>query len=456
MWTGQLPVHLDTLCFPLTGYLKITTITRMSCRPSNVAMYRISFVLLLCPTLLLAQEAATFVPPPAETLAANSLVTDNAAAVIDAPAPLNTHFVIASRDSILGDRIARVSAITEQVPQDHGQIGRSYDITPYTKERRLPTGSPPPEQVLVDWILRKTGTNTWHTGPFGILHANSEKLHVYHTKEQQLIVADIVDRFVCPQLWDEACTLRIVSISRPDWLSRGHSWMRPVNIATQGVQGWIMEQSAAQNLLQELSRRSDFRELIPPQPHIAHGIQHNVVVTRQRQYLRDVQPNSTVPHGFAEDRETINEGLGLSITPLAMLDGQHMAAAIKLDVVQIERMLSAMIEVATATNSRQRVHIESPQLASFKLDEVVVFPKNMVLLLDLGTVPLPNTADEDSRNVITEIARGLNPARRGNVLMFIGTTSGGAVPAASATPATPAPPVRTARPLESPYWQGLR
>jgi|GEM_PF-2238514 len=450
--------------FPLTGYSKITTITRSNttqsdCRHHNVLMYRIPLILLLFPTLVLAQEAATFVPPPpAETLAANSLVTGSAAAVIDAPAPLNTHFVIASRDSILGDRIARVSAITEQVPQDHGQIGRSYDITPYTKERKLPTGSPPPEQVLVDWILRKTGAHTWHTGPFSILHANSEELHVYHTREQQLIVADIVDRFVCPQLWDEACTLRIVSTSRPDWLNRGHSSMRPVRIATQGVQGWIMEKSAAQNLLQELSRRSDFRELIPPQPYIAHGIQHNVAVTRQRQYLRDVQPNSTVPHGFAEDRETIHEGIGLAITPLAMLDGQHMAATIKLDVVQIERMLSTMIEVATTANSRQRVHIESPQLASFKLDEVVAFPKNMVLLLDLGTVPLPNTADEDSRNVLTEIARGLNPARRGNVLMFIGTTSDGATPALSATPATPAPapPVRTARPLESPYWQGLR
>jgi hypothetical protein len=89
------------------------------------------------------------------------------------------------------------------------------------------------------------------------------------------------------------------------------------------------------------------------------------------------------------------------------------------------------------------------------LDEIVRFPKNMVLLLDLGTVPLPNTADDNSRNVLEEIARGINPARRGNVLIFIESTSGGTAPAVSSSPAT-ALPVRAARNFESPYWQGIR
>jgi len=414
-------------------------------------MHRILLFLSLYSPLLLAQEAAFVPPPPSENGTAINVNAADAAA----PAALNTNFIIASRDSILGDRIAKVSAMTERVPQDHGQIGRTYDITPYTKDRKLPTGSPPPEQIVIDWILRRTGTTTWHTAPFGILTANSESLSVYQTKEVQMIVADIVDRFVCPQLWNEVCSLRIVSISRPDWLSRRHAELKPIPIATQGIQGWIMEKSSAQNLLQELGRRGDFRELIPPQPLIAHGIQHNVAVTKKRQYIRDVQPNRSTPHGYAEDRVTIDEGIGLSITPLAMLDGQHMAATVKLDVVQIERMLSTVLEIATPTNPRQRVHVESPQLASFKMDEVVGFPKNKVLLLDLGTVPLPNTADDDTKNVLTEISRSINPARRGNVLIFIESISAGAVPAVTSTPVNVAP-VRTARPFETPYWQGIR
>jgi hypothetical protein len=411
----------------------------------DMDLYRILFALILCAPVSLAQEAA-FVPPiPVEN--ANTPAADST--------PLNDGFIVASRDSVLGDRIAKISATMDKIPQENGQIWREYDITPFTKERKLPAGSPPAEQMLIDWILRKTGAARWHTAPFGILTADSEKLYVYHTKEVQLLVADIVDRFVCPQLWNEVCTLRIVSTSRPDWLNKGHSQLKPIPIATQGVQGWIVEKVTAQTLLQELGRRGDFKELLPPQPLIAHGIQHNVVAKKQRQYLRDVQPNPSALNGYAEDRVTVDEGIGLSMTPLAMLDGQHMAATIKLDVVQVERMFTTTIEIATAANPRQRVQIESPQMASFKLDEVVGFPKNKVLLLDLGTVPLPSTTDGDSRNVLAELSKGINPARRGNVLIFVECSTGNAVPAVTAAPSTAAP-VRTARPLESPYWQGIR
>ena len=411
------------------------------------AMYRILFVvLLLYPAVVLAQEAA-FVPP----LPAESAVASVAALT---PAPLHDRIAIASRDSVLGDRIAKISATMEKIPQEHGQIWREYDITPLTQGRRLPTGATPPEQTLIDWIVRKTGANVWHTAPFGILTADSEKLYVYHTREVQLNVADIVDRFVCPQLWNETCTLRIVSTARPDWLSRGHSHLRPIKIDSPGVQGWIVDKTIAQSLLAELGRRGDFKELIPPQPLIAHGIQHNVVVKKGRQYLRDVQANTAVLSGFAEDRVTMDEGIGLSLTSLAVLDSLNMDVNIKLDIVQIERMLSTPIDITSATNARQRFLLESPQMAYFNLNEIVRFPKNMVLLLDLGTVPLPNTADDNSRNVLSEIARGVNPARRGNVLVFIECTSGGTAPMVP-TPPTVAP-TRTARGIESPYWQGIR
>ena len=408
----------------------------------NKNMVNSCLFLLFCSPLLLAQDTA-FVPP---------IPTENVAST--APAPVNSGIIIASRDSILGDRITKISAKLEKIPQENGQIWREYDITPFTQGRKLPTGSTPPEQMLVDWILRQTGATRWHTAPFGILTADSEKLYVYHTKEMQLIVADIVDRFVCPQLWNEACTLRIVSTPRSDWLNKGHSQLQPIPIATQGVQGWILEKVTAQTLLQELGRRGDFKELLPPQPLIVHGVQHNVTAKKQRQFLRDVQSNPSALNGYAEDRASVDEGIGLSITPLAMLDSQHMAATIKLDVVQIERMLTTTIEVATPTNPRQRVQVEAPQMAYFKLDEVVGFPKNKVLLLDLGTIPLPSTADGDSRNVLSEISRGINPARRGNVLIFVECTASGIAPVVASSPA--ATPVRTATPRESTLWQGIR
>lgn len=430
-------------------------------------MYRL-IPLLFCfpvfaPAVSLFADDPAFVPPNVTENGNVSSTPAPAAAAQPVPAAVPTALVISSRDSVLGDRIAKISAAMDKIPQEHGQIWREYDITPYTKNRKLPNGVSP-EQAVIDWILRQTGTAVWHTTPFGILTADSEKLYVYHTKEIQLAVADIVDRFVCPQFWNETCTLRVIALSRPDWITKGHVYLKPIPIAAPGIQGWLLEKTGAQNLLQELGKRNDFKELVPPQPAIANGIPHNIVAKRQRQYLRDVQTSPTVLNGYVEDRAVFEEGIGLTVTPLAMLDGQSTATSVKLDVVQIERMITTMIEVPTSSNPRQRMQIETPQVSVFKLDEMVRFPKNKVLLLDLGSIPLPNTADNDSRNVLSDIAKGINPARRGSVLIFLECSSAGSIPAANpapaaavpatAVPATSVAPTNT-RTAES-LWRGIR
>ena len=88
---------------------------------------------------------------------------------------------------------ARVTKGSGALPQDQGQVWREYDIRPYTLRV---TTTARPEQAIVDWILRETGYEAWHSDPVGLLSANRETLRVYHTPEMQAIVADIVDRFV--------------------------------------------------------------------------------------------------------------------------------------------------------------------------------------------------------------------------------------------------------------------
>ncbi|MDR2116639.1 MAG: hypothetical protein LBP87_09710 [Planctomycetaceae bacterium] len=326
---------------------------------------------------------------------------------------------IRSKDSILGDRIAKITTDLEKIPKSHDQIWREYDITPYTKGRNFPETAQP-EQTIVDWILRQTGIKTWHSLPFGILTADSEKLYVYHTKEVQLAVADIVDRFVNPQFFNESCTIRIISLSRPDWIAKGHQYLRPMWIASPGIQGWILEREGAQALLQELAHRTDFKEIAPPQFLIPNGIAHNVVSKKQRTYLRDVQINSATLNGYVEDRVTIEEGFNVSFVPLSFLDGLDIAATIKLDIVQIEKMIPLMIDAPTATNPRQRIQIEAPQVACFKLDEMIRWPKNKILLLDLGTIPLPNSSEQaEPQNFFSGLAKNIISSGRANVLLFI-------------------------------------
>jgi hypothetical protein len=60
--------------------------------------------------------------------------------------------------------IARVTKGSGALPNNFGQVWREYDISPYTL--RVTTTNRP-EQAIVDWILRETGYEAWHSEPLG-------------------------------------------------------------------------------------------------------------------------------------------------------------------------------------------------------------------------------------------------------------------------------------------------
>jgi len=88
--------------------------------------------------------------------------------------------------------IAKVTKGPGTLPNDAGQEWREYDISPYTARV---TSTNRPEQAIVDWILRETGYEAWHSEPLGMLSANHRVLRVYHTPEMHAVVSEMVDRF---------------------------------------------------------------------------------------------------------------------------------------------------------------------------------------------------------------------------------------------------------------------
>ena len=140
---------------------------------------------------------------------------------------------------------ARVTKGSGALPNDQGQVWREYDITPYTT--RITTTNRP-EQTIVDWILRETGYETWHSDPVGLLSANRNTLRVYHTPEIQAVVADIVDRFVNTQADAYAFSLRVATVGNPNWRAKALPMMTPIPVQSPGIQGWLLAKEDAQLL----------------------------------------------------------------------------------------------------------------------------------------------------------------------------------------------------------------
>ncbi len=397
----------------------------------------------------LPTDGATFTAPIEQVSAENAVPIPSA---LEDNLASNSEY--RSRDKKLGLRVARIET-RGQIPTEHGQIWREYDLTPYTKGRNFPPNTTNPEQTIVEWILRqnglKQGVKTWHSTPFGALAADSEKLYVHHITEIQSQVADTVDRFLMQRFVNDCCAIRVIVLSKPDWIAKSHRFLQPAAIHTPGVQGWIADREGISYLIQEWQRRADFRELASPNKVIYNGIKHYIEHTKQHSYLRNAQSNLQMPGGYAEDRAVLEEGFALSFTPLSRTDGLYVEAHIKLDIVQLEKMIPTMIDMPTAMNPRQRVQLESPQVSSFKLDEQVYWPKGKTLILDLGSVPLPNVSRQDVETTLFgSIAKGLGNTERGNILLLIESVAD--MPTSS--PLSSPPQVTSTQSVSG--WQGIR
>ena len=143
-------------------------------------------------------------------------------------------------------RALHVTAGSGTLPNEQGQVWREYDISPYTARV---TTTKRPEQAIVDWILRETGYEVWHTEPLGILSASPRTLRVYHTPQMQAVVADIVDRFVSSEAETRTFSLRIVTIDNPNWRVTAHRTLRPIPAQTPGVCAWLLPKEDAAVLL---------------------------------------------------------------------------------------------------------------------------------------------------------------------------------------------------------------
>ena len=312
---------------------------------------------------------------------------------------------------------ARVTKGSGALPQDQGQVWREYDIRPYTLRV---TTTARPEQAIVDWILRETGYETWHSDPVGLLSANRETLRVYHTPEMQAIVADIVDRFVSSASGGYAFTLRVATVVSPNWRAKAVPMMTPIPVQSPGVQGWLLAKENARLLVSELSRRTDYREYNSAQQLVNNGQSIVLSTMRPRSYIRNALITQTAWPGYQPEMGTIEEGFSLEFSPLLALDIQSADAVVKLKLNQVEKMVPVKLDLPTTIAPNQRVQVDVPQMTSSNLHERFRWPTDKVLLLSMGVVATPApTKDNPFKDAMTDAVPMLKSPPRADALLFV-------------------------------------
>jgi hypothetical protein len=339
---------------------------------------------------------------------------------------------------------ARVSKGSGTLPNDQGQVWREYDIRPYTV--RVATTARP-EQAIVDWILRETGYEAWHSDPVGLLSANHDVLRVYHTPEMQAVVADIVDRFVNSAASAYAFTLRVATVRNPNWRAKALPLMTPLPVQTPGVQGWLLAKENARLLVADLSRRTDYREYNSSDQLVSNGQSIVISTMRPRSYVRGAIVTQAAWPGYQPEMGSLEEGFSLEFSPLLALDLAAADAVVKLRLNQVEKMLPVKLDLPSTVASNQRVQIDVPQMTMSNLHERFRWPTDRVLLLSMGVVATPGpTKDNPISDAVTDTLPMLKTPPRADALLF--------VESAGVVAPSPEPPTARAATLPQQSFQG--
>ncbi|MEM9185491.1 MAG: hypothetical protein AAGB00_03235, partial [Planctomycetota bacterium] len=321
-----------------------------------------------------------------------------------------------------------VSKGTGSLPNDQGQVWREYDIRPYTLRQ---TTTPNPEQTIVDWVLRETGYEAWHSQPVGLLSASRETLRVYHTPDMQGLVADILDRFVNSQAANHAFSLRIATVRNPNWRAKALPLMSPIPVQSPGVQGWIMPKENAAILLSQLTKRSDWREHSASNQMVLNGQKVLLSTMRPRTYIKGVIRTDNAWPGFQPETGQLEEGATMEFSPLLSLDMRSADAVVKIRIHQVEKMAKVKLDIPTNVTGNQRMEVEVPQMTMANVHERFRWPADHVLVLSLGVVPPPTTT---ASSTLSKMIPGMNSSPRADGLLMI-EARGTAIP--SATPGAP-------------------
>jgi hypothetical protein len=311
-----------------------------------------------------------------------------------------------------GGEIQLVSSDSSEagLPDSHGQVWADYDLRPFTE--RYPQMAQP-QQSVVDWVLRETGTESWFSEAAAVLCSDRSTLRVYHSPSIQAVVEETVRRFVRPENGEFHFAVRLVTITSPNWRSKALPRLHSVTVQTPGVEAWLLSREDAALVYSDLRKRSDFREHNSPNLLIPNGHTHEIARRRPLAYVKSVSMSDGYG-GHRLEPGQVEEGFSVNLSPLLSATGDTIDAVIRLETSQVEKLTTVSVPLAGSGSSRQATSIQVPQTSGWRLHERFRWPVKDVLLISCGVVAIP-----DGENAPIKLPLINRQPPRADALLFV-------------------------------------
>jgi hypothetical protein len=269
-------------------------------------------------------------------------------------------------------------------PPEGGQSWRTFDISRYTG---LAHSTINPQEAIVEWIFRRTGTAIWHGEQTAVLSASKSQVRAYHNPRILKTVSDVVRLFTDSTADTLSIRVRFVAASDTRWRYLVFSRLQPIGSGPQGQQIWTLKNEDAAQILAQLQIYQGFKPLAEQRLKMINGQTLKVATTDTIDYASGLQRDNNAAIGFQQATGQLEEGIVLRLSPLLEIDGDTVEAAIDLKATTVRSMHRTRILTRREIGSGE-VSIDVPEVMETRLNQTVKnWPLGQTLLISAGIHP---------------------------------------------------------------------
>jgi hypothetical protein len=266
-----------------------------------------------------------------------------------------------------------------------GHRWMSYDISKYMQ---LPHDQTiPPQNAIIDWILRRQGTGIWHGAKVAALVANKTHVKAYHSDKWLTEVGEIVERFTDSTADILKVRIRFIAAADPRWRYMVLSRMNLLGGGPQGQQIWTMSLTDATMAITQMQVYQGFELLADQQVEMINGQTLSMTTSEKKPYNPGLQRQATANNQSTEASfNQLSEGVFLKFSPLLTYNGDAVDGSIELSCNTVKTMIKTRV-LAGREQGANEVTVDVPEVVSSRLVQTVRWSIGQTLVISGGIHP---------------------------------------------------------------------
>ena len=269
-------------------------------------------------------------------------------------------------------------------PSEAGFQWRTFDVSRYTG---LDHSQANPQNAILEWIFRRTGTAPWHGEKVAVLSASRSRVKAFNDTKHLEQASEVIERFTNAVGDFLSIRVRFVAAVDTRWRYAVYSRLTPVGNGPQGQQIWTLKVEDAAFVLAQMQVYQGFRLLTDQKVEMVNGQTLTVKTSEPRGYTGGLQRESAVGLGFQPKAEQLEEGVTLRLSPLLTFDGDTLDAAIDLTANTVKSLHRTRV-IAPREIGPAEITLDVPEVTESRLNQTVKgWPLGQTLLISGGIQP---------------------------------------------------------------------